>query len=77
MSPKDQQTMEQLYAFYALQDELLKADKRSAKVRREMRTKMEALMRLANSLKRNNAMRYNGGVDPVVSAQEVKVLVAA
>lgn len=76
MSPRDQKAMEQIYAFLDLQTEILTM-LRTERAREEVRRKVSKLMRMATTVRRIGGMRYMGGVDPVASAQELKVLVAA
>lgn len=60
MSPKNQNVLDRVYAFYALQDEILKANNRSSKVQKEMRGKITAWMRMVPELERARAHLYMG-----------------
>ena len=77
MSPKDQKTMQQIYAFIDLQEEILKADRRSGKVRKEIHSKIAKLMRIASTVRRSGGLRFLGGVDPVETTKVLKEMVAA
>lgn len=69
--------MAQIYDFIDLQNAILMADRRSTKVRKEIHNQIAKLMRLGNSIKKSGGLRFMGGVDPVITVQELKVLVAA